>query len=122
MKAQNLKEAYGANTRDEDFRRYRNFSNNLSNTIKLKKYHYETQLCSKYTRQVLSSTITLPRIRRSDEIITTTDEETPEILVAQFKSTFAQEPDGPIPDIASPRTNQSIGTIEFTEADVLHTF
>ncbi|XP_044757719.1 uncharacterized protein LOC123315882 [Coccinella septempunctata] len=111
---------------DCDYRIHRSYSNVLDQEISKAKRQYESKIglssdrkkFFKYVRSSLNSKVSTPLVRDASGSMCGSLRETSEVLADVFSASFSDEPDGPIPDINSPYTGQSLCEVKFDRETV----
>jgi hypothetical protein len=105
-----------------DSHNHRKFSHKLSCDLKKAKCLYENRILNsnnksvyKYIRQKMSSTVSTPRVQKSDGSLSESDLETANILSKFFESVFVKEPPSLPHTIHRPYVHDSLETVILNE-------
>jgi hypothetical protein len=105
-----------------DYHNHRKFSNKLSCDLKKAKCLYENRILNsnnksvyKYIRQKISSTVSTPRVQKSDGSLSESDLETANILSNFFESVFVKESPSLPHTIHRPYVQDSLETVILNE-------
>lgn len=125
----NLWKKFRRTKRDEDYRRHRQYSQEVSDCIRDARSAYEVSVVDnpnrkkifKHVRRALKSSVQAPLLRKPDGSMCTNSEEVAELFSTTFSEVFTIET-SPVayPIVRSPRVNDSLCDLNFEPDNISH--
>ena len=118
---------YKSTNRQSIRKQFTELRNNLTNEIRTRRRNYEQNIAKtkgkqlySYIRKQISTKVSVPHtLKREDGEITTDTREIAEIFATTFQNHYTTEPNGPIPPLSTPPSEDTLENIDF-QVDHIH--